>query len=199
MDQKLQLSDVITQSQIVGYCVNNCSNWDRISIRGCIHKTHPYLTLTGELWDVFINNCEKIDRIITAPHLTFCDLTERAWNGAEIDGDSTPKWFLYGDTLELTLIARFMGPTWDPPGADRTQVGPMMATWTLLSGNVWKWRLIVQPRCQQKLVFSVAFVPGLTLKQKCHYLGENFIPGCTKNGKEVIKNLQYEKFQFQCS
>ena len=33
-----------------------------------------------------------------------------------------------------TLIARFMGPTWWPRGADRTQVGPMLATWTLLSG-----------------------------------------------------------------
>ena len=32
------------------------------------------------------------------------------------------------------LIARFMGPTWGPPGADRTQVGPMLAPWTLLSG-----------------------------------------------------------------
>ena len=28
-----------------------------------------------------------------------------------------------------------MGPTWDPSGADRTQVGPMLATWTLLSGK----------------------------------------------------------------
>ena len=27
-----------------------------------------------------------------------------------------------------------MGPTWDPPGADRTQVGPILAPWTLLSG-----------------------------------------------------------------
>ena len=27
-----------------------------------------------------------------------------------------------------------MGPTWDPTGADRTQVGPMLATWILLSG-----------------------------------------------------------------
>ena len=27
-----------------------------------------------------------------------------------------------------------MGPTWDPPGADRTQVGPMLAQWTRLSG-----------------------------------------------------------------
>ena len=34
------------------------------------------------------------------------------------------------------LIARFMGRTWDPPGADRTQMGPMLATWTLLSGSL---------------------------------------------------------------
>ena len=33
-------------------------------------------------------------------------------------------------------IARFVGPTWGKPGADRTQVGPMLAPWTLLSGLV---------------------------------------------------------------
>ena len=33
------------------------------------------------------------------------------------------------------LIARFMGPIWGPSGADRTQVGPMLAPWTLLSGT----------------------------------------------------------------
>ena len=33
-----------------------------------------------------------------------------------------------------SLIARFTGPTWGPYGADRTQVGPMLAPWTLLSG-----------------------------------------------------------------
>ena len=31
-------------------------------------------------------------------------------------------------------IARFMGPTWGPSGADKTQVGPMLAPWTLVSG-----------------------------------------------------------------
>ena len=31
-------------------------------------------------------------------------------------------------------IARFMGATWGPSGADRTQVGRMLAPWTLLSG-----------------------------------------------------------------
>ena len=33
-----------------------------------------------------------------------------------------------------SLIARFMGPTWGPSGADRTQVGLMLTPWTLLSG-----------------------------------------------------------------
>ena len=37
---------------------------------------------------------------------------------------------------EPTLIARFIGPAWGPSGAERTQVGPMLAPWTLLSGNV---------------------------------------------------------------
>ena len=35
------------------------------------------------------------------------------------------------------LIARFMGPTWGPSRADRTQVGPMLAPWTLLSGYLF--------------------------------------------------------------
>ena len=38
-----------------------------------------------------------------------------------------------------TLIARFMGPIWGPSGADRTQVGPMLAPWTLLSGYILIW------------------------------------------------------------
>ena len=33
----------------------------------------------------------------------------------------------------ISLIARLMGPTWGPSGADRTQVGPMLDPWTLLS------------------------------------------------------------------
>ena len=44
------------------------------------------------------------------------------------------------------LIARFMGPTWGPSGADRTQVGPMLAPWTLLSEwNLYpfQWTLVI--------------------------------------------------------
>ena len=39
--------------------------------------------------------------------------------------------------IHTSLIAWFMGPTWGPSGADRTQVGPMLTPWTLLSGLPW--------------------------------------------------------------
>ena len=41
-----------------------------------------------------------------------------------------------------TLKARFLGPTWGPSGADRTQMGPMLAPWTLLSGYLRAWSLV---------------------------------------------------------
>ena len=46
------------------------------------------------------------------------------------------------------LIARFMGPTcMGPSGADRTQVGPMLAPWTLLSG-AWHIKVKLVPHCK---------------------------------------------------
>ena len=36
--------------------------------------------------------------------------------------------------LESIQIAKFMGPTWGPPGSCRPQMDPMLAPWTLLSG-----------------------------------------------------------------
>ena len=33
-------------------------------------------------------------------------------------------------------IAKLMGPTWGPSGSCRTQMGPMLVPWTLLSGNI---------------------------------------------------------------
>ena len=37
-------------------------------------------------------------------------------------------------TIVSTPVAKFMGPTWGPPGSCRPQMGPMLAPWTLLSG-----------------------------------------------------------------
>ena len=36
------------------------------------------------------------------------------------------------DFWSITLIARFMVPTWGPSGANRTQVSPMLSPWTYL-------------------------------------------------------------------
>ena len=48
----------------------------------------------------------------------------------------------YGQTAPL--VARFKGPTWGPSGADRTQEGPMLAPWTLLSGPIPKTTLPIE-------------------------------------------------------
>ena len=38
--------------------------------------------------------------------------------------------------LLTTQKARFMWPTWGPPGSCRPQLSPMLAPWALLSGNL---------------------------------------------------------------
>ena len=43
-------------------------------------------------------------------------------------------------------MARFMGPTWGPPGSCRPEMGPMFAPWTLLSG------LFVTLQCHRLLL-----------------------------------------------
>ena len=50
-------------------------------------------------------------------------------------------WWYKVQHTESSLIARFMGPTWGPSGADRTQVGPMLDPWTLLSGIFLLWQI----------------------------------------------------------
>ena len=45
------------------------------------------------------------------------------------------------DSLLVSRISRFMGPTRGPSGADWTQVGPMLAPWTLLSGLLASGRM----------------------------------------------------------
>ena len=43
----------------------------------------------------------------------------------------------YGvEDFYVSLITKFIGPSWGPSGADRSQVGPMLTPWTLLSGVV---------------------------------------------------------------
>ena len=42
-----------------------------------------------------------------------------------------------------TQIAKLMAPTWGPPGSCRSQMGPMLAPWTLLSGYGSKYLFVL--------------------------------------------------------
>ena len=54
----------------------------------------------------------------------------------------TRKMFPFDDVIMRTTshapsqIAKFMRPTWGPPGSCRPQMGPMLAPWTFLTGFV---------------------------------------------------------------
>ena len=53
------------------------------------------------------------------------------------------------------LIAWFMGPTWGPSGADKTQVGSMLAPWTLLSGFITMCLKVILGPYQRLILFSM--------------------------------------------
>ena len=60
-----------------------------------------------------------------------------------------------------TLIARFRGATWGPPGADRTQVGLVLASWTLLSGYLTNWGTYlcgIVFRCSETELIAVVYI-----------------------------------------
>ena len=61
-------------------------------------------------------------------------------------------------TFLSSQIAKFMGPTWGPPGTCRPQVGPILAPWTLLSGVLPQqisklWTIILFFQCSVAVKF----------------------------------------------
>ena len=63
-------------------------------------------------------------------------------------------------------IARFMGPTWDPPGSCRPQMGPMLAPWTLLSGVIGGWYNVeyIYQSCKISFVQNLFLSSPISLK-----------------------------------
>ena len=71
------------------------------------------------------------------------------------------------------LIARFMGTAWGPPGDDRTQVGPMLVPWILLS---WWWQESLF-LCALKSLDSRAFHYDLFMGCDMIHTLHNMMPG----------------------
>ena len=67
----------------------------------------------------------------TRPSRTMAELADRTWLRQKLSLMGRVTW----SEGVFPLIARFMEPTWGPSGADRIQVGPMLAPWTLFSGS----------------------------------------------------------------
>ena len=70
------------------------------------------------------------------------------------------------------MIARFIGPTWGPSGADSTQVGPMLAPWTLLSGMFFinYFCLIIHANKGVSLQWCHNELDGISSQQRLHCL-----------------------------
>ena len=84
------------------------------------------------------------------------------------------------------LIARFMGPTWGPSGADRTQVGIMLAPWTLLPGTVMYIMLCLMGSNKVILNLEILNLEFQFTETKNHFIRK--LPRATTN---VQKNKSY--------
>ena len=90
------------------------------------------------------------------------------------------RWRVMWQTM-VTQIAKFIGPTWGPPGSNRPQMGPMLAPWTLLSRHIWLcgingflsplsmyWKYISHRMVQNsKMQIRAHFFYQLWLKHSC--------------------------------
>ena len=102
-------------------CQLRCNLYQRLD--GNSHLTH---------WGLVMYS--SISKPLPKTMLMYCQLDPRnKWQNLN--------WNRVISIQEHTLIARFMGPSWGPSGADRTQVGPMLPPWT---GCIW---ICLQQHC----------------------------------------------------
>ena len=80
-------------------------------------------------------NGREILSVLLAIASIFCEILRQDISLLYIETPLGP--FLYKDVALPAQTAKFMGPTWGPPGSCRPQMGPMLAPWTLLSGSIW--------------------------------------------------------------
>ena len=73
-------------------------------------------------------------------------------------------------------IAKFVGPTWGPPGSCWPQMGPMLTPWTLLSGLYCVTCL--HPLRQKSYFFCVTLILPMTTRQSrwrpIHCIGRKY-------------------------
>ena len=77
----------------------------------------------------------QVEEICKACPILMCNYLFHAWWHHDIEMLSIVRAIHRWPTQIPTQITRFTWPTWGPPGSCRPQLGPMVAPWTLLSGQ----------------------------------------------------------------
>ena len=121
---------------------SNLDNRNTPPARTSLHET--YVNVCRDGWN-YISRYVYIKRmIIRFEYIYSTTIKKQFFNYRSFSNHKAP------------LIARFMGPTRGPSGVDRTQVGPMLAPWTLLSGkrsSRWVSFMIESPSlCQENSI-----------------------------------------------
>ena len=129
-------------------CVTSIPNLKRAGEHRPVGVEHMYMRGVRNLCPTTIVHCRTLSHFECIGHVICINSTF-----VSLPRDSKWKWGQKCSLCNLhicvvdNLITRFMGPTWGPPGADRTQVGPRWATWTLLSGKPQAWWGILWSFC----------------------------------------------------
>ena len=84
------------------------------------------------------------------------------------------------------LMSSFMGPIWGPPGSCRPEVGPMLATWTLLPGtnNSRQTLRTLTPLDHRQW-------RPMTLKLSTLYRKTNYMSGAICRGNNTSEGFQF--------
>ena len=116
----------------------------------------------------FLNSHTSSYTITLNPHSLHTEPTmSTVWSEAHLNGHFYCKicpfnaWALLyvasgGRDRDTSQIAKFMGPTWGPPGSCQPQMGPMSAPWTLLSG-ISRGILTLQSKYNRNLIFLSSY------------------------------------------
>ena len=113
-------------------CILQClliSHWAHVS-----HIMQRWTVLVIFSWNSYICNFGNCFTII--PHHFGAGFLQNVFRETDFIADHAMMTVKCAPIIS-PLIARFMGPTWGPSGADRFQMGPILAPRTLLSRAVY--------------------------------------------------------------
>ena len=94
----------------------------------------PKETNNVDIVVISISRCEQLDTSVTNWRLNDRNAMHDIASCQSLNSKTSYQQIPVLNHWMASLIARFKGPTWGPPRADRTQVGPMLTPWILLSG-----------------------------------------------------------------